>query len=281
MNVAFPALLVLLLILPGIIVRYAYARGSWGWSSPTSFRNASDELAYGVIFAVGLHAFALSLAHRLGHHADLAALLALLTGSFGRDDERYAATVRAITDHPGAIATYFLSLWFGSALIGNRAHAFVRRFRLDRRFRLLRFRNEWWYLLKGEVLEFPESPEYSREPRPESLVYLSTVVDHASGSYLYRGIVVDWTFDREGQLDTVVLIFAHRRSLGDDRTNDPSPRERGERGAPDDRYYDIWGDRFVIRYSELRTMNLDYFTITEEGSDVAPTNDPGVGLPSE
>src|SRR5687768_16032712 len=35
MNIAFPALFILLLVLPGIILRYTYARGPWRWESPT------------------------------------------------------------------------------------------------------------------------------------------------------------------------------------------------------------------------------------------------------
>lgn len=55
MNLAFPALFILLLVLPGIILRYTYARGPWRWESPTSITNLSDEIAYSVAFAVGLH----------------------------------------------------------------------------------------------------------------------------------------------------------------------------------------------------------------------------------
>ena len=52
MSFAFPALLAFLLVLPGIILRYSYARGPWGWASPTSLRRVSEELAYGVTFAL-------------------------------------------------------------------------------------------------------------------------------------------------------------------------------------------------------------------------------------
>ncbi|MDB4885776.1 MAG: hypothetical protein JWN79_1214, partial [Gemmatimonadetes bacterium] len=34
MNLAFPALLIFILVLPGVIYRYSYARGPWGWASP-------------------------------------------------------------------------------------------------------------------------------------------------------------------------------------------------------------------------------------------------------
>jgi hypothetical protein len=36
---------------------------------------------------------------------------------------------------------------------------------------------------------------------------------------------------------------------------------------PDERYYEIRGDFLVLRYAEIRTLNLDYFAVTlaEEG----------------
>jgi hypothetical protein len=94
-------------------------------------------------------------------------------------------------------------------------------------------------------------------------VYFSAVVDHASGSYLYRGIVYDFTFDRDGSLDTIVLTDAHRRRLTDDREeSDPTPPVGP--AQPDQRYYEIRGDFLVLRYAEIRTLNLDYFAVTLE-----------------
>jgi hypothetical protein len=123
-------------------------------------------------------------------------------------------------------------------------------------------------MLTGEVLDFREN---AGEGRRVDGVYLSAVVDHASGSYLYRGIVSDFTFDRDGALDTIVLADAHRRRLVDDR-EEGAPRAAVGPAAPDERYYEIRGDFLVLRYSELRTLNLDYFAVLlEEGAaGVAP-----------
>ena len=45
---------------------------------------------------------------------------------------------------------------------------------------------------------------------------------------------------------------------------------------PDDRYYDIRGDRFIVRYSQVKTLNLEYFAITRESGAAAqaPVTDP-------
>ena len=263
MNLAFPALLVLLLVLPGSIFRYTYARGTWGWSSPTSFRSISDELAYSVVLAVGLHCLAIVGVGLLGFRVDFASVVALLIGDFGPSGKQYGRAIESVAMYPGRIALYFLGISFGASAAGHIAHKVVRALRLDHRTRIFRFRNEWFYLLSGEVMQFAESADDIREIAG---VYLSAVVDHSKESYLYRGIVADWSFDPQGQLDAITLRMAHRRPLSKDREK-PDARIPGELFDGDDRYYDIHGDRFVLRYSQIRTLNLDYFSLAESGEE--------------
>ncbi|HZP66746.1 MAG TPA: DUF6338 family protein [Rudaea sp.] len=258
MNFAFPALLVFILVLPGVILRYTFARGGWGWTSPTSLRRISDELAYGVVFSIPLHACALLAVGIIGFHPDLRLLFAFLTGHFGKDDELFEPSVSAIAQHYLAVSAYFLLLYASAALLGYFAHAAVRRSGLDRRTRLFRFDNYWYYMLRGEVAAFREGI-FPADSVPDG-VYLSTVVTHGSGSYLYRGIVEDFTFDADGALDTIAIVDAHRRALADDRV----PSRPVAADGRDERYYDIRGDYLVLRCSEMQTMNLDYFWLQDE-----------------
>lgn len=271
MNLAFPAALILLLILPGAIFRYSYARGSWGWTSPTSFRTIWDELAYSAIFAVGLHFLWLStVARSVGFEADFESLLSLLTGNSGAQGNYYPHAAKQFASHHTAVALYFLSLFAGAELLGKGAHALVRGTKLDLSTRTFRFKNEWFYLLTGETLSFKE---VEAESRVVAGVYLSAVVDHAKESYLYRGIVQDWSFTRDGELDNVRIRDAHRRLLSADR----KPGEVLPSGAASDpRYYEIRGDLFLLRYAEMKTMNLDYFSIEEEvaSTQVLPSPNP-------
>ncbi len=263
MNFAFPALLVFLLVLPGIILRYSYARGPWGWASPTSMRRVSEELAYGVAFALVLHALWLCLVRWLGFTPDVEAMVLLLVGDFGRDSEQLDRVVSSLAGHYTGVAAYLVSLYASAGLAGNLGHRAVRRLGLDHLTKTFRFDNYWYYMLTGEVLDFREN---GAEGRAVDGVYVSAVVDHASGSYLYRGIVTDFTFDRDGALDTVVLTDAHRRRLVDDREDDGLPLPVGP-SEPDERYYEIRGDFLVLRSAEMRTLNLDYFAVTlEEGT---------------
>jgi hypothetical protein len=93
-------------------------------------------------------------------------------------------------------------------------------------------------------------------------VYLSAAVDQGPESLLYRGVVTDFWFDRNGNLDRILLTLAHRRRLSEDKEM-PSNGDTSSTTLPDERYYDIEGDYFLLRYSETKTINLDYFTLQE------------------
>ena len=258
MNFAFPALLVFLLLLPGIVLRYSYARGPWGWASPTSLRRVSEELAYGVAFALVLHVVWLAIVGRLGYQPDVDAMFLLLVGSFGDGGDHLDRVRSSVATHYGGVAGYLVSLYAAAGIAGNLGHRAVRRLKLDHLTKTFRFDNYWYYMLTGEVLDFREN---AGEGRAVDGVYFSAVVDHASGSYLYRGIVSDFTFDRDGALDTIVLTDAHRRRLVDDREEEEPTAHVGP-VEPDERYYEIRGDFLILRYAEIRTLNLDYFAVT-------------------
>lgn len=262
MNIAFPALLIIGLALPGMVLRYTYARGSWGWTSPVSFRSVSDELAYSAILAVGLHFAWVFLAARLHYRVDFESLVALLVGNFGSRGESYGRAIASIAQHPAAIAVYFLTLCGTAAVLGRVSHHAVRYYKWDLNTQIFRFKNEWYYLLTGEALSFKE---VSLESRDVAGVFLSAIVEHGKQCYLYRGIVEDWSFNSDGQLENVRLSLTHRRKLSDDRIASDIPAA-GSFVPPDERYYELRGDLFVLRYSELKTLNLDYFELIEVGN---------------
>jgi hypothetical protein len=85
------------------------------------------------------------------------------------------------------------------------------------------------------------------------------VVHHSDADYVYKGVVTDFFYDREGHLDRVYLIVAARRKLADDRKGEAIGSAESEA-----RYYPIEGDYLVLRYSEMSTINIDYFFVVPE-----------------
>lgn len=269
MNIALPALLIFLLVLPGIALRYTYLKGWWRWNSPVSIQSISDEVAYSIICAGILHVAWYSIVSILGFgKPDLRSVLVLLIGGGAGSSEDLPSAIAATVESPFRVVGYFLSILIFSGLLGLVAHILVRKWRLDRKTKALRFKNEWHYLLSGEVLEFSEFQPLERQGIVDG-VYLSAIVKHGRSDVLYRGIVADWLLDSKGDLDRILLRGAHRRNLENDRAPGQDRNNDDPAYQDDPRYYDIEGNFLVVRYQELTTINIEYVFVDED----SPAND--------
>jgi len=259
MEFAVSAIFLIVLLLPGFILQTAYTKGFWRWNSPTSNRSLSEQIPAGVVLAGVLHVIWCSVAIALGYKIDLSAIFMLLTGAYGHDEAHFDRAVSALTNNASKIILYFASLYVLAASIGYVLHFAVRRLRLDKTTRIFRFNNHWFYLLSGEIAHFADSPIQIDDEIDG--IWLTTVVHHSDADYVYKGVVTDFFYDREGNLDRVYLIVAARRKLADDRKGE-------EIGSPESesRYYPIEGDYLVLRYAEMSTVNIDYFFVVPEES---------------
>lgn len=274
MNLAFSALIIFFLLLPGAILLYTYSRGPW-WldyasigkpaASLPSYLDPAGGIAYTVFGSFVLHAIWIALWLSLGAQINLDAAMMLFLNSFGENDKYFESAIQSVTHYTGPIALYFVSLCILAAIIGWGSHYEVRRRALDRKKPLFRFNNYWHYLLSGEILEFPDHAHLRLKIDDIDGTYLSGIVELNGKSYLYRGIVGDFTFDKSGQLDKITLFLAHRRLLDNDRKPDeehtPDPITGGDK-----RYYPIVGQFFILKYSELKTINIEYIKITDTGT---------------
>jgi len=245
MNIAFSAVLVFILVLPGLLFRYTYQRGFFR-RSPVTIPSFAEDLAFSVLWAGLLHTLWLNLFALLGLRLEYGPLLALLVGQFGVDQKYLDEAVRALQNAHAAITFYFLSLFAAGYGLGYAFHALVRRQRWDHTTRAFRFPNEWYYLFSGEE---------AAGGQPD-IVFVTVLLELSDATYLYRGILQAWYFDRQGNLDRVVLEEVLRRKLAEDRDSS-EPYVPPMRGS-DERYYSVEGDLLVLRYSEVKTLNVEY-----------------------
>lgn len=260
MNIAFSALVLALLLLPGGLFRYGYLRGPVQQRTPGVTLNLTDNLGWVLVGAVGMHALALWLLSGFNIHPDYHLILPAVTGQFGKDGEWLQDTIRALPGVQGAYAGYFAGTSFGAYLLGVLLHVLVRLSGLDSRLGFLRFADDWFYILDERANRFEAGPRWRLFGRwgigrafvlPD--VYVTVVVEQKNTAYLYRGIVQGYALDERGNLDRLELRSAKRRKLEDDR-------KPGEDHNPfgDERYYLMVGDLLIVRASEFRTLNVEY-----------------------
>jgi len=250
-DLALPALTVLVLAAPGFTFRQAYLRGLRGL--PVRPRAFAEEVAMGLLVSALLHTIAVAAAKYLaGIEVDFLALGRLLSSNYGSNGEYLAPTVAAVAGHWGKVFGYFTVVLAAAFGLGVIAHGLVRRSAGVRDIWLLGFRDDWHRLLTEGV--FAQEAN-AGAPVSDVFAEVSAVVPMGKDDYVYRGVLLgpqNIRFDQNGELDRFILTAAARRKLSDD-------------GNPDEqRFYEIKGDLFVLRYHETKTLNIRFLALVEE-----------------
>lgn len=157
-----------------------------------------------------------------------------------------------------AFVCYNLTSYAFAMFAGFLLHFLVQKTNLDKKSKLFRFKNTWYYVFSGEILKFkkflnadPNLQLNSIEKKQHSRVTYADVLCEENGkSKLYTGYVVDYELDQENmhQLDRIYLLDAHRFD------KNPSPsRIQGSFIRKD-----IHGHLFVIDYKNVINLNLTY-----------------------
>ncbi len=243
MNLALPAVLLFLIVLPGFLFR---GRLKLVEQTSLDYSPFGRVVAGGVLWAIALHGVWLAIAYALGWTLRSDALLGLLSAS----SQLQPAAVAAVARTPLRIAVYFASMYAFAWLVPMGVQWAISTWRLDRAHgpfaSLFRFYEApWYYLLTGA--DFDDPPAGSS---------VAAVVDIGGQPYLYVGILVDFFFEANGQLDRLVLESVARRPLSRDKS------EGSELVADEGRrFYGVEGTYFVLRYAEIVTLNVKYFRL--------------------
>ncbi len=255
MNVALPALIVFLLLLPGFIFRTRLKRAE---RASLDFSPFGQVAAEAVLWALFAHLFWIAVSYLVFRHRfEPVVLMKLLSSAPASQFEATEAVARDFE----WISAYFVSLLFASFAIPKFIRALISKFRLDRsaaRFgAVFRFHEApWYYLLTGADFSKDEAPDF---------IVISAIVEVAKEAVLYVGVLDEFFVDAEGQLDRLVLQGVARRPIANDKALPGSQTTNDI-----DRFYEIDGDSFLLRYSEAITLNVQYVKLTAEEASIAP-----------
>ena len=247
MNIALPAFVAFLLMLPGFIFR---ARFKLAERTSLDFSPFGRVAADAILWAVFAHIVWLTLSFFVfSQRFEPAVLLKLLSSAPTSQTEAISAVGRDF----GWIAGYFGSLFLAAIVAPSFLRSQITKHRLDRESAsfssVFRFHDApWYYLLTGADFSNVEKPD---------LIMISAIVEVAKDAVLYVGVLDDFFFDSEGNLDRLILQSVARRPLSADKN-----RSAPETGATNERFYDIDGDSFVLRYEDVKTLNVQYVKLT-------------------
>jgi hypothetical protein len=256
MNVALPALIVFFLLLPGFIFRTNLKRAE---RTSLDFSPFGHVVAEAILWGLALHLAWLGVAHvAFGHDFAPVVLLRLLSSA----PAVQAGAIDAVGRDFDWIAAYFTTLVIVSFAVPLGIRHIISRLRLDRAdapfSAIFRFhRAPWYYLLTGADFRAGEEPDF---------IFVSAIVEVGKEAVLYVGMLDEFYVDAEGQLDRLVLQNVVRRPIAADKV-----RGGGDANATANRFYDVDGDSFVLRYAEAITLNIQYARLRPETDARAPS----------
>ena len=266
MNLAFQTLTLLFLLFPGFVMRSTYNGKLLRYRTfEESFPSLGAETLKIILLAVIVQAIGVAVANVigaqfLGVRVALDAVFFLLAGNYS-NAAPFVAAQRAVINYPGYVLLYFLVSVAAAGFAGRLAHMAVRHYRLDVRTQYFRFNNHWHYLLSGETEEL-----FAAGRAPITFTSISTIVATKDAAYLYVGVLYDYVLDGKGNLERIILSGpVRRRRLATDRPSGESRRPV----ESDPRFYEVEGDYFVLRASEMTTLNIEYWIAEPPAADSA------------
>lgn len=273
MNIALPAILLFVLLLPGFIARSRFKRIE---RTSLDYAPFGEVVASGLIWAVLLHAVWLAMAWlAAGRVLELRTLTGLMSTSPALQDE----AIRRVQAEQWSVLTYFSTILVVPYLVAPLGTALISRYHLDRG-RLARFFKfhdaPWYYLFTA-----------ADASEPPDMVIVSAIVDIGKRPYLFQGVLSEYFLTPDGALDRLVLENVYRRPLERDKgwtpaaTQPPAeptssaaatsnaapvdpPAGAAEQAGPStERFYRIDGTYFVLRYAEIVTLNVWHVVLDE------------------
>lgn len=243
MSVAFSAVVLYIIFVPGFIFRRAYL--SIPFSRKYAVSSPFDDIA-AIILAIILQAAMCGMAQRLSpYRIDFAVLGELIVGT--KSDLVQSSAFSNIQEHLGTIAAYNFSLWAVAGLLGCGFRLIVLNLRLDTLplFRFLRFSNIWYYFFTGRQWALREGEDFD-------LVWLDALAQVGQSTTLYSGRLHSYFLAPDGGLDSICLSDAQRW---------PPHNPGASTGTTP---VLIPGQGFVIKYSQILNLNITFYRITAE-----------------
>lgn len=236
MNIAFSTFILVWILLPGIVYNISYNIDP---VKEVRFKTDFGSLiVWSIIPGIIIQFLGVTVITLLGYDINFTQLGFLLIGT--KDDLKTEEIFKCISQYKNEIFIYFIC----SILIAKFfAYIFLKivwNFRLDLKFNTFRFKNRWFYTF------------YNRPDTVIDLVGVNATVDTGGMIIEYDGILSEYYFKKNDDLDTVVLDAAVRRiNTGLEKTE----------------FEEIQG-KLILKYDDLKSLQVSGMIIKEiEESD--------------
>jgi hypothetical protein len=244
MNFGLAAVLTVLSLTPGIFFREAYFSGIF--SKRFIATRALQEFASILLYSLILHALFITLVSRynvlpLGQFSTC-----LAEGDYQGVSFTLASNIRTVVNY-----VLFVNLW--SLWLGLTSQKVIRFLKIDRRFPVFRFANNWHYLLSAEVIDFPSKfkSRWHLGSDVNDYIHVDILSDISGTSFLYSGKLFHYCLGKDGGLESITMIHPFRIK-----------RENFDEGRTSEQFMmPITVDYLVFLHEHIINYNFTYLSL--------------------
>lgn len=168
--------------------------------------------------------------------------------------------------------SYILFVFLFASFLGWASSRLIRLFKWDRKYKLFRFKNQWYYIFSGELLNLKKFKDAHKEfignlnksENQDILMTFADILVSASDNNdrkeLYTGYVVDYDLksDDTSQLDRVYLMDTYRYKKMVNKNGSNETNQKPEKPLLSRNRLRVPGDVFVLKANRILNINLTY-----------------------
>lgn len=262
-------LLFILVVIPGLIFKRFYFLGEFSKQFSTKdsvYKSIFYSIVPGVLIQVfGYWIYSLSRTPNFGNKE----LFSIFNEIFLSTHNYSSITGNFVDNEIQYFLLHEFNVFVLAAFLGFLCYTLIRIFKLDIRFKILRFKNQWYYVFSGEIRAFKKFKNVSSiliDSTVEDNEYkyfppkIDVLVEGEGKPVLYSGYLIDYDLDYENinNLEKIYLLGAHKfRTLHKDEDPTDLIIEGSRVKVP------IKGDLFILKGDKILNMNLTFIPSPE------------------
>ena len=231
-SVLHTLLIIIFVLIPGFIFRRSYFQG--GFSKQFDSKSWSHSVFYSLIFGLAIEFISLIIYAEIFKGMNGKKICEFYKSISTNNIPTWLFDVNILYK----ILTFFFILYITSILTGLFFYHLVRKLKLDRKFKALRFSNHWHYYFTGEIKDFREFKHINGQFQCSNVDALVNTED--SKNILYSGFLTEHTLNSNGDLETIYLTYPKRYDL-DSKS-----------------WKEIKSDVLIIPYSRVINLNIRF-----------------------
>ena len=244
MEFALSALIILILLLPGISFRKGYF--SEEFSSQYTVKDFFQLFVNTFIPSLILYFLAIPIVLLFGYEYNISTLIGLISSN----DKIFFDSVEKLKEYQNEIFIFHLIINSVSFFIGFFLKNYFIKNSYDSKIEFFRYKNIWHYVLSARFINFKRSQVSLIVNKVEDvdITYIDALISIGDNLFIYNGMLVDYQLASEGKLDFLIVKNVQRKHIDKKK------------------FKDVEGHIVILKYEHIINLNLTFIQAEDDGN---------------